>query len=48
MDQDGVNFVEGGESVLGGRLWWWWGKAGEAIEAWPRERTRIDWSRVEA
>ena len=49
MDQDGVNFVEGGESVLGGRLWWWWGKAGEAREAWcPRERTRIDWSRVEA
>ena len=46
MDQEGVNFVEGGEDVLGGRLWWWWGKAGEA---WcPRERTRIDWSRVEA
>ena len=26
MDQESVNFVEGGESVLGGRLWWWWGK----------------------
>ena len=23
MDQEGVNFVEGGEEVLGGRLWWW-------------------------
>ena len=44
MDQEGVNFVEGGEDVLGGCGG---GKAREAREAW-RERTRIDWSRVEA
>ena len=40
----GRRVCAGREAVDGGG-----GKAGEAREAWcPRERTRIDWSRVEA
>ena len=43
LDPEEVNFVEGGEDVVLGGC-----GGGKAREACWRERTRIDWSRVEA